>query len=201
MTQSLFELKNQLRSQIRTKRSNLTPSERRELSEACCHESIAYFVSTEPLPQTICTYMPFGSEMDVTPVMQWCWEQGIRVVVPKVVQSTSQMKLYYINNYDDVELGAYGIREPKESNSELTDLSLIDVILVPGVAFDRQGGRLGMGGGYYDRFMDKLLLLENMPSCIALCFQSQVVDHVPSEPHDLRVDVILTEKGILRLQG
>jgi 5-formyltetrahydrofolate cyclo-ligase len=145
--------------------------------------------------------MPFRSEMDVTPVMEWCWKQGIHVVVPKVVQSTSQMKLYYINNYDDVELGAYGIREPKESNSELTDLSLVDVILVPGVAFDRQGGRLGMGGGYYDRFMDKLLLLENMPSCIALCFQSQVVDHVPSEPHDLRVDVILTEKGILRLQG
>ncbi len=88
--------------------------------------------------------------------------------------------------------GVYGIMEPDPEKAEEADVSLLEAVVVPGVAFDRHGGRMGYGGGFYDRF---LAGLDRLPFLVGVGFSMQVVEHVPLEPHDIRLDGIVTEKG------
>lgn len=90
--------------------------------------------------------------------------------------------------------GVYGIWEPDPDQAEKADLSRLEAILVPGVAFDSRGGRMGYGGGYYDRF---LATLEKLPFLAGVGFGMQVVEEVPLEPHDILLDALVCEKGFL----
>jgi 5-formyltetrahydrofolate cyclo-ligase len=188
------------------------------------------------LAPLLCAYMPFRSEVDITPIIEWCWAQGIGVVLPRVepdpveptpvdpavpldaagpsdgadrdagqpeqagttndhaAQRQPHFSLRYIEGYHQLIPGKWGIREPAPSTPQLTDLSRIGLILTPGLAFDRKGGRLGYGGGYYDAFIsrfDKQGIPR--PPLIAPAFHLQLVPEVPMEPHDFRVDRIITE--------
>ena len=88
----------------------------------------------------------------------------------------------------DLAIGAYGIEEP--TGALFTDYATIDLVIVPGVAFDRDGNRLGRGKGYYDR------LLPRIPSAykVGICFPFQIVEEVPAEPFDIRMDEIITQQ-------
>ncbi|RTE08183.1 5-formyltetrahydrofolate cyclo-ligase [Paenibacillus whitsoniae] len=147
---------------------------------------------------TLLSYMPFRTEPDVAPLMEWCWQQGIRVLIPKVVENTKTMNLHIISRYEDLESGAYGIREPRGDVPIEEDLSTISMILVPGLAFDMDFGRLGYGGGFYDRFMQLFAArgLER-PFAIAAAFDKQLIPSVPSSWHDFRVDGIVTESKLI----
>lgn len=181
-------------------RASIPEADHRRKSEQASRHMLAhpFFVAGEK-PRTICTYMPFRSELDITPVMEWCWQQGINVLVPRANRMDRSLHLHWINSYDDLESGAWGIREPKQSLPEWDVSTAIDAIIVPGLAFDLQGGRLGYGGGYYDRFIRSLRRAPwKSPLLIAIAFASQIVDAVPMEGHDLECDVIITERGIMK---
>ncbi|CAN7277540.1 5-formyltetrahydrofolate cyclo-ligase [Paenibacillus sp. LjRoot56] len=147
---------------------------------------------------TLMSYMPFRSEPDVTPLMEWCWQQGIRVLIPKVVADTKTMNLHIISRYEDLESGAYGIREPRSDVPIEHDLGTISMIVVPGLAFDLDFGRLGYGGGFYDRFM-QLFAARGLkrPFAVAAAFDNQLIPAVPSSWHDFRVDGIVTESKMV----
>ena len=95
---------------------------------------------------------------------------------------------------EDLVPGFMDIPEPTAS-CEPVDPQEVDLVLVPGVAFDRQGNRLGYGGGYYDRFLQQCAAPR-----VALAFATQLVDHVPTEPHDLRVHAVVTDEEVIRIE-
>ena len=111
--------------------------------------------------------------------------QGKTVLLPRVVSDTD-MELRQYTGMQDLQAGAFGILEP--TGKLFTDYKKIDVAVVPGMAFDKEGRRLGRGKGYYDRF---LRLLPNTYK-IGICFSWQLVDHVPTDEHDILMDEIIT---------
>jgi 5-formyltetrahydrofolate cyclo-ligase len=138
-------------------------------------------------------YMPHQTEVDVTPLMEWCWSRGIDVALPKT-EPDRRLSLWVVRRFDQLEPGRWGLREPGPAATPLQEWSRIGLALVPGLAFDRKRGRLGYGGGYYDRFFaafrertgEELFKL-------APAFETQLVDEVPMDRHDFRVDGIMTE--------
>lgn len=112
------------------------------------------------------------------------WSREKRILLPVVTGDDLELRLY--TGPEDLTVGAYGIEEP--TGARFTDYAAIGLIVVPGVAFDRDGNRLGRGKGYYDR------LLPRIPSAykIGICFPFQLVDEVPAEPFDIRMDEIIT---------
>jgi 5-formyltetrahydrofolate cyclo-ligase len=155
-------------------------------------------VSAGSVP-TLLSYMPFRSEPDVTPLMEWCWQEGVRVLLPRVIKETRSFVLHAVNSYEDMESSTWGIMEPKADLPVEADITSIWMILVPGLAFDKELGRLGYGGGFYDRFMQMYSSrgLEK-PYLAAAAFDVQVVPEVPVSWHDFRLDELITET--LRLQ-
>ncbi|WNR43900.1 5-formyltetrahydrofolate cyclo-ligase [Paenibacillus roseipurpureus] len=203
---NIRERKIELRKEMEIRRASIV-SETRDEKEQLIHGRMVKLCSdklfengqirTQTQP-TIMSYMPFRSEPDVAPLMEWCWEQGIRVLIPKVVGDTKTMNLHIITRYEDLESGAYGIREPRNDVPIEQDLSTISMIVVPGLAFDMDFGRLGYGGGYYDRFM-QLFAARGLkrPFAVAAAFDQQLIPAVPSSWHDFRVDGIVTESKMV----
>jgi 5-formyltetrahydrofolate cyclo-ligase len=158
----------------------------------------------KPTGKALFTYMPIRTEIDVTPVMRWCWERGVPVVLSRTDRERKTMSLHFVRTMADLaaETGPWGIREPKATQPELKDLGGIGVILVPGLGFDADFGRLGYGGGFYDRFMQRFEPLGlPRPHCVAAAFDVQLVRKVPLGWHDFRVDEIITESRHLRRIG
>jgi len=135
-----------------------------------------------------------GSEPDITPAMEWCWRNGVDVVLPRVINGTRRMALHIVTSYDELAPGKWGIREPKPEQPLWSDPAGISLIIVPGLAFDAQFGRLGYGGGFYDRlFASYANDKADKPLLVAAAFDLQLVPELPIEPHDRRMDRILTE--------
>lgn len=124
----------------------------------------------------------------------------VRVVIPWCT-STGELGLFWLRDLSELSPGAFGILEPRSelrlSPERRVQPSEVDLVLVPGVAFDESGGRLGHGQGYYDK-----LLAGVRPQChrVGLAFESQIVPHVPREPHDIPMHDILTERRSIRCQ-
>lgn len=142
----------------------------------------------------ILTYYPFRSEIDTTIIIRNALKQKKKVILPKV--NGKKLDLYYIKDLEnDLGPGSFDIMEPIPSKCTIASYKNIDIALVPGVGFDRNFNRLGYGGGFYDK------LLEGLPAetpRIALAFNIQLIEKIPIMAHDLKVDIIITEKEILR---
>jgi 5-formyltetrahydrofolate cyclo-ligase len=133
-------------------------------------------------------FLPLGDEIDPTPAMQRWLDAGGQVAVPVCDWQASTMQACCVASLADeyFDVGRYGIREPKAL--QIVPADALAVVLVPGVAFDADGGRLGRGGGFYDRFLQHV-----SASCVTVgvCVAGQVVESVPREPHDVRVSHVL----------
>jgi len=140
--------------------------------------------------------LPFGSEWDTVAVMRAALAAGRIVAIPRVDKESRMLELHAIADPErDVVAGYRDIPEPLPA-CPLVSRDTIDFILVPGVAFDRQGRRMGYGGGYYDRLLP---LLSPRAVRVAGAFEVQLVARVPAAPHDIAVDAILTESRELAI--
>lgn len=203
------EHKKLLRRQMETKRSALQPADRIARSAAICRYALDSVLqpffdpilsthSDDQVPPVLFTYIPVRAEVEIAPILDWCWEMGIAVAAPRVESAGRLMTLHAIQGFEDLEEGAYGIREPKREIPALAGLDRVQVMLVPGLAFDAQMGRLGYGGGYYDRFMRRCReQSDREPFKLALAYDVQLIPSVPMAPHDFQVDAIVTESRIL----
>ncbi|MBL0389204.1 5-formyltetrahydrofolate cyclo-ligase [Tumebacillus sp. ITR2] len=142
--------------------------------------------------QTILLYLDFRSEVSSHGLIEWAVAQGKTVCAPVTVVAERRLIPVRLRSAEDVILGAYDIREPA-NQADVVDLETIDLVVLPGVGFDRSGGRLGYGGGYYDRFLPRL---KHQVPKIAVAYELQVLPEVPLEPHDTKLDVLVTEAGI-----
>ena len=142
--------------------------------------------------RTVLGYMHFGAEFVSEPWLQQVLHDGKRLLLPKVNTASRELDVYRV---EDVETqlapGAYGIREPQpECCARLERLDEIDFILLPGVAFGRDGARLGYGGGFYDKLLARL---PHSPALAAAAFAMQLAEDIPQEATDRRVEWLVTE--------
>jgi len=146
---------------------------------------------------TLFIYVNFRSEVETLELIKKCINRDIRVAVPLVDASAVRMIPLLIKDPEqDLVPGYYNIPEPDPKKSLRLEPGEIDAAVIPGSVFDIHGGRLGYGGGYYDRF-----LLNDAPQAkrIGLAFELQVVDKVPLEPHDQPLDILITEERIVNI--
>ncbi len=189
---ALREAKRALRERVLAARDALDPASRAAASKAIVERVVA-LPSFGQARMPLLT-LPFRTEWDTRPLFEACLARGRGVVLPRVDEATRMLGLHLVNEPAwQIRAGYRGIAEPVPS-TPLVDPMEVDWVLVPGVAFDRWGGRLGYGGGYYDRLLP--LLPPHVPR-IAGAFDVQLVEAVPAAPHDLRVHAIATPGGLV----
>ena len=135
-------------------------------------------------------YLPLAWEIDTQALIRIAFAQGKQVAVP-VSGPDGQMEAVYIYRHTRLRPGRYGILEP-ETGGEILSPQDASLIIVPALAFDRRGVRLGRGGGYYDRW-----LARTRGTSVGLCYAQYLFTCLPSQAHDRRVDAICTQEGIL----
>ncbi len=136
-------------------------------------------------------YVSLPAEVDTLPMIGEALALGKNVVVPKTDLEKKELELYQIHYPEkDLARGAYGILEPVPSRTRRTEVSDIECVIVPGIAFDAAGHRIGQGAGFYDRLLKKIG--PQVPK-IGLAYSFQVLSSIPFESHDEKVDLVLTE--------
>lgn len=179
--------KNTLRKQMKQKRNTLNEEERIEAAEGCLQQ-LRQVPGYEQVSWMYC-YMSYLSELDTRRMIEIFLKEGKRVAVPKVQET--EMDFYEISALSDCVNGAFGILEPTGDNEPITEAGWI---LMPGLAFDLQGNRLGYGGGFYDKYLEKQ---DNLVK-IALAYDFQVIPTVSAEIFDQPVDYIVTPERIFK---
>ena len=184
----LLDAKRGLRARILRER-DATPAEDRATASASI---AALLLAREDFAssKTVLLTLPFGSEWDTRALLHAALARGKTVALPRVNLATGVLDICAISRLEhDAAPGYRGIPEPG-AHCELLDVASIDWVLVPGVAFDRAGHRIGYGRGYYDRLLP---LLRADAHRVAGAFELQLVDHVPAASHDATVDAVVTE--------
>ncbi|MEG1142112.1 MAG: 5-formyltetrahydrofolate cyclo-ligase [Clostridia bacterium] len=145
--------------------------------------------------KNIMLYLDFNNEVQTSELVNKLI--GLKKIVYSPITITKERKLIpcrITNLEDNIKIGAYGIREPKKDCYPSIDISDIDIVIVPAVAYDKNRYRLGYGGGYYDRFLNNS---KNSAITIGIAFDFQIFDEIPKESHDAQLDYIITETTIL----
>ena len=132
------------------------------------------------------------NEVDTRALIGTCLAHGKRVAVPVVMPGTKTLAHALIDDLDQLVVGPWGLAQPDPAAATwLPAEARIDLVVVPGLAFDRRGQRIGWGGGYYDRFLAQVQAVK-----IGLCYDALVLDCIPGEPHDVPVDLVVAETAI-----
>ncbi len=188
----LANLKRSIRKEKIRWRSALPPEEARAKSA-----QIAANLKTLPeytSARTILFYVSAkGNEVDTHSLIREALARGVRTLVPVTDFENNHLVVSELKDMAELVPVRFGLLEPRPEAGRPTDPAETDVIIVPGVAFDRQCRRIGFGGGYYDR----LLVNARIPS-IALAYEGQLVPQVPTDKHDISVSILVTESGIYR---
>jgi 5-formyltetrahydrofolate cyclo-ligase len=189
------ELKQTLRQRIIAAREKLSASERLRLSRAVI-QSVCELTAYRQA-HTVLGYLNFGSELASELWVQRAFADGKRVLLPRVNRASKHLDLYQVRDLQqDVAPGFLGIREPVAERCVKEDApGAVDFILLPGVAFTPEGARLGYGGGYYDKLLEHM---PHQPTLVAGAFELQVVQEIPQEITDRKVEWLVTEDGAIR---
>lgn len=171
-----------------------------ELSRTICGKFTALPAYTAA--KTVMWYVDAGSEVRTRHTLPEALTHGKRVVVPWCVVETNELELFLLEDMSELVEGAYKILEPKQELRELPTKKVkpteLDLVMVPGTAFDVRGGRMGQGKGYYDR-----LLSNARPDAplVALAFDCQIFEEIPVAAHDVFMDLVLTESRTITGMG
>ena len=173
--------KSELRKYVREKKRAMTAEQIAQKSQ----ELAQLFYTTEAYcnAKTIYGYLPYNQEVRTVPMLQRALEDGKQVAVPKVFGD--EMRFIYLTDLSAVAPGYAGIPEPVADGPVAEDPHAL--VLMPGLAFDRQGHRIGYGGGFYDQFLAK----EPEHPTLALCYDFQLFETLQTEEHDIPVDIVL----------
>lgn len=185
--------KSEIRRSAFARRNALSKEERSEKSAAIMERLFDFANFLEA--RIVLFYMSYGSEVDTEPMIRKALELEKIVALPLVDTKKKKILPFRIDNLDrDVRPGYRGIREPIPPRCKQIPVQYINLAIIPGVAFDERGGRIGHGVGVYDRFIPKLDVTTRK---VALAFECQIVPQIPMEPHDRYTDIIITEERIV----
>ncbi len=179
--------KKSLRKQMRVIRDSISPQEKELYDQNifCKITTSAFYRESK----NIFIYVSFGSEVETHRIIEQAIKDNKTVYVPKVINRVEGMAAVKITALSELKASSFGILEPETISEEAKPWQL-DLILIPGLAFDKRGGRLGYGAGYYDRFLNDAKPETNK---IGIAYSCQVIDEVPMEEKDIFVDSIITE--------
>lgn len=187
-----MKTKSEIRKEILNIRNNLVVNEAISKSSIIINKLInsdEYKNSTN-----IMVYMDFKNEVNTKVFIEEALKEGKRIIIPYTDMEKVEIIPVEIKGFNDLVMCKFGYLEPKKEKIDNPfDVNEIDLVVVPGVVFDKKKNRVGFGKGYYDR-----LLTNKKPKAkaIALAFEFQVLDEVPAEEHDIKMDKIITEKGL-----
>ena len=196
MSQASDEVKADLRDRMRKLLADLGPESRHDASAAACLRLAALEAFRHA--SVVMLYMPLPTELDLTAAAIRCYRQGKTVCVPRVDWKGRDMVPVEISSFDDevMEIDDHGLRTPREGRPLVP--RTIDLVIVPGLAFDTAGNRLGRGGGFYDRFLRRL---RRSATTVGFAFDAQIVDAVPADDRDFAMDTIVTDRRVCQTGG
>lgn len=187
-----FNTKKVLRKEILEKREHIDKAEKEKMDTEILNSFYESKYYKEAM--NIFIYISYGSEINTRSIIRRALNESKRIYVPRTELKTRVMDAVEISSLDNLVKSSYGILEPSK-DKPCIDPNELDLIVVPGVAFDRNGGRMGYGAGFYDRYFKKITgnNIERITK-LALAYDFQVVNEVPMGEFDMPVDCILTEK-------
>jgi 5-formyltetrahydrofolate cyclo-ligase len=192
-------LKKRLREKLLKKRDNITP-QKKNLKEAEIEKSL-FDLDVFKKSKNILMYVSFRSEVNTRRYLDDILKMGKRLILPVVDSKHNVLKLYEIKDTSELAPGYMGIPEPDIRENRRVTIKDINLVVIPGTGFDVKGNRLGYGGGYYDRLLSyeskQLAEVEHIPT-VALAFEEQIGEEIPSESHDIQVDMIITDKRLIK---
>jgi 5-formyltetrahydrofolate cyclo-ligase len=195
--ETFFQQKATIRKEILGKRKAQDPKIRATQSRSIVGALLSHKEFQKA--DKVLIYLSGDGEVITDSLLDRAFELGKRVYVPVVNRENNELLISELpgpeNNF---RLGTFGIREPAEEDLNFVSPDRIDLVITPGLAFDRQGGRIGYGKGYYDRLLNRLG--SEVPR-VALAFDFQILDTVPQDGNDVRVDAIITEKSTMNCSG
>ncbi len=147
--------------------------------------------------KVIMTYIDFRNEVMTREFIDLAIKDGKKIVIPITDVSSKTLILSELHDMDELCKGSYSILEPKKEYIRITDVNVLNLILVPGAVFDVRGYRIGYGGGYYDRLLEKI---SQNTKTIGLAFDFQIIKRVPNDNFDKKVDRIITEKRVIHYE-
>ena len=182
-------MKNEIRKVNKIKRASMDETEAFEKSKKACKlflESDFYKNA-----KSLMLYMPLGNETDTTEIINASFGDGKKVIFPVTDAKSGEITPCYATEESEFSKGAFSVKEP--CIKDIADALDIDVVIVPGIAFDKNGARVGFGKGCYDR------LLRNTSAVkIGFCYNFQLCEGIPTESHDIKMDYVVTENGIFK---
>lgn len=190
----MMDEKKILRNAMQKKLKEIEAYEYEHLSNKIAERLLTFPAWTDA--KTIAITISRIPEVNTYGIIKKAWEDGKKVVVPKCHPKDRTMTFRNITAFDQLETVYYGLLEPIEEWTEEVEQDEIDLMIVPGLAFNRDGYRLGFGGGYYDRYLQHY-----KGKKIALAFTQQIVSTIPIESHDMAVDAIITDEELFDING
>lgn len=188
MTPSSAQDKDQLREKLKSIRSEVTPD--LALTVALSVWNILRTLSEYRGSKGVGAFASTSGEINTLPILEGILRDGKHLYLPKVIKNETRFDFHPVKDLKTMTPGPFGILEP--SGHKAAPWKELDLVLVPGLAFDHKGNRLGFGRGYYDRVLP---LLNRSTLTVGLGYSFQVVERVPVEPEDIPVAALLTEKG------
>lgn len=183
--------KSEIREQNKALRRQISRIDAEKKSQA----AVEIFLKSElyTASQQIMLYMPLGNEVDLTVVKDAALADGKSVVLPVTERNSGIITPICVDENTVFEKGDFSVMEPQ--NSDVADMARIDVVLVPGIAFDKSGARVGFGKGCYDMLLERYNGVK-----IGVCYDFQICEKIPADRHDVRMDYILTESGLKKCE-
>lgn len=200
MNPSVKEMKQSLRKEMLRKRTETKPEIINSTSKAIVPRMMDFIEKSLPVykerPLTIMSYMSHAGEFPTRILNQAILEKDWQLILPYTTRDY-EIEACIVDSINDLSISSKGIEEPDPSVCPHVNASDTDLILLPGIAFDYRGMRLGYGKGCYDRFLTDTD--DHMPIIIALAWSFQVLEHIPSEKHDQACSFIFTENNLIRV--
>ena len=193
-------MKKKLRKLFIKKRDAIHPEQKR-LKEAAIEKRL-FALKEFRKAGSILFYVSFRSEVNTMNCLEDAITLGKRLILPHVDTKHRRLRLFQVEDISELAPGYMGIPEPKIRREREVSLGDIELVIIPGTGFDIKGSRLGYGGGYYDRLLSyeskQLAKADHHIMTVALAFEEQIGEKIPAELHDIQVDMIVTDKRVIR---
>ena len=187
-----------IRREIIIKRNSISP-DAKKIKDQAIHDRLQSLDEFNDA-KTLLVYASFRSEVDTENIIRNALAKHRNIVLPRVEKYSETLRLFKIAAWSDLEPGCWGIPEPQMIPSGEMKVENIDLVVVPGVAFDQDCNRIGYGKGYYDKLLSSRKTNVH-PLIIGLAYEEQIVRSIPFKPHDMKMDLIITDKRIIHCHG
>lgn len=187
-----YFIKKDLRDRMKKRRAEIVQEEKEQMSAAIL--SSLFALEEYKKAEVLLTYVPLRSEVNTYPLIERALAEGKRVAVPRCIEGKHHMEFYFIHSIDELEKGSFNLLEPHPRRERLYT-GHEGFCVLPGLAFDRRGTRLGYGCGYYDRFLQKFKGVT-----AGVCFSQLLSEkQLPTGRYDIPANIVVTNKEVIRI--